>query len=294
MSCSAQQRVTTLLQHLQPTCVQQHTAAMNGTAAELGSTQRKFVKQEIKGRVGIIRLNRPSALNALNDELMADVGAAIVEYESSGQIGCIVLTGEGRAFAAGADIKEMADKSFYDMVTRDKISPWEIVSKCKIPIVAAVNGVALGGGCEIAMMCDIILASSAARFGQPEIRIGTIPGAGGTQRLTKALGKSKAMELVLTGNMVSAEEMERGGLVSKVCKPDELMQETMKIAQQIASLSLPLVKLAKQSVLASYDSTLSTGMQIERSLFQSTFALEDQKIGMKAFINKQAPQWKHQ
>ena len=248
----------------------------------------------VSGRVGIIWLNRPSALNALNDALMADVGAAVQEYEASGVIGCIVLTGEGKAFAAGADIKEMSGKSYYDMSTRDKIAPWEILSRCKIPIIAAVNGFAFGGGCEIAMMCDIILASESAKFGQPEIKIGTIPGAGGTQRLTKAIGKSKTMEMVLTGNTISAAELEKAGLVSRVLPPAELMPAALKLAEQIASLSLPIVKLAKASVLASFDSTLTTGMQIERSLFQSTFALEDQKVGMQAFVDKKAPQWKHQ
>ena len=193
-----------------------------------------------------------------------------------------------------ADIKEMAGKSFFDMLTKDKIAPWEIVSKCKIPIIAAVNGFAFGGGCEIAMMCDILLASETAKFGQPEIKIGTMPGAGGTQRLTKAIGKSKAMEMCLTGNTVTAAELERAGVVSRVLPPAELMPAAMKLAEQIASMSLPLVKLTKASVLASFDTTLTTGMGVERALFQSTFALKDQKEGMDAFVNKRAPKWNHQ
>lgn len=282
------------MQHLQPQQATGMQITAQATAAALGQTPRQFVKQEVRGRVGIIWLNRPAALNALNDALMADVGAAVTEYEQSGAIGAIVITGEGKAFAAGADIKEMSGKSFYDMVRVDKIAPWEILSKCKVPIIAAVNGFAFGGGCEIAMMCDIIYAADTAKFGQPEIKIGTIPGAGGTQRLTKAIGKSKAMELVLTGNTISAAELERAGLVSLVLPLADLMPAALKLAEQIASLSLPIVKLAKQSVLASFDSTLTTGMQIERTLFQSTFALEDQKVGMQAFVDKKQPQWKNQ
>jgi enoyl-CoA hydratase len=230
----------------------------------------------------------------LNDGLVEELGAAVSDFQSGGKIGCIILTGNGKAFAAGADIKEMSNKSFQDMTTRDKIAPWEIISQCKVPIIAAVNGVAFGGGCEIAMMCDIILASENAKFGQPEIKIGTIPGAGGTQRLTKAVGKSKAMEMVLTGNPVSAAELEKRGLVSRVVPADKLLPEALALAQQIAGLSLPIVKFAKQSVLSSFDSTLNTGMKIERQLFQSTFALDDQKEGMKAFIEKRKPEWKHQ
>lgn len=383
MSQQAHQRVARLVQHLQPNSVShaQVAAVATSATAALGQTPRQFIKQEVRGassenssgiqlqcrkmcrrrsaahgllcicrlccagRVGVIWLNRPSALNALNDVLMAEVGAAIVEYEQSGVIGCIVLTGEGKAFAAGvsalascardrvlasdqhrgllsvaasfstslslvnttatararvpavllqADIKEMAGKSFFDMLTKDKIAPWEIVSKCKIPIIAAVNGFAFGGGCEIAMMCDILLASETAKFGQPEIKIGTMPGAGGTQRLTKAIGKSKAMEMCLTGNTVTAAELERAGLVSRVLPAAELMPAAMKLAEQIASMSLPLVKLTKASVLASFDTTLTTGMGVERALFQSTFALKDQKEGMDAFVNKRAPQWNHQ
>jgi len=271
-----------------PACM--HANATNA----LASTPRKLIRQEVRGRVGVIYLSRPKAMNALNDELMAEVGSAIMEYEASGVIGCIVITGDGKAFAAGADIKEMAGKSYYEMSTKDKIAPWEVISRCKIPVIAAVNGVALGGGCEIAMMCDIIYASENAKFGQPEIKIGTIPGAGGTQRLTKAIGKSKAMEMVLTGNMMSAHDMEKAGLVSRVLPADQLLPSTFQLADQIASLSLPIVKTAKRAVLSSFDSSLSTGMGIERALFHATFALEDQTEGMAAFVGKRKPQWKHQ
>jgi len=224
---------------------------------------------------------------------MSEVGNAVNMFNADPSCGCIILTGTGRAFAAGADIREMENASYYNMAMHDKLAPWEAISKSAIPIIAAVNGVALGGGCEIAMMCDIIYASDRAIFGQPEIKIGTLPGAGGTQRLTKAIGKSKAMELVLTGNNMTAMEAERAGLVSKVFPHESLLENTLKLANQVASLSRPIVTLAKESVLSSFETTLHEGMHVERRLFHSTFALQDQKEGMAAFVQKRAPNFSH-
>jgi enoyl-CoA hydratase len=265
----------------------------NNTSAKLPSLQ--FVKFEVQDRVGICTLNRPNELNAINDALIRDLVSAI-EYcniESS-NIGCIVITGAGKAFAAGADIKEMKDKSYFEMSTHDKILPWEGIAKSKVPIIAAVNGFALGGGCEIAMMCDIIYASESAVFGQPEIKLGTIPGAGGTQRLTRAIGKAKAMEMVLTGRMIKATEAEKAGLVAAVYPADQLVANAIKTAKEISVLSKPVVKLAKESVNAAFETTLNEGNHLERRLFHSTFALKDQKIGMNAFANKSAPKFEHQ
>jgi len=253
----------------------------------------KYVKTEKQGRVGIVSLNRPEALNALSDALMSDVGTALTTFDQDPEIGCIVLTGEGRAFAAGADIKEMTDKTYYQMSTADKIEPWMVVARIKTPIVAAVNGVAFGGGCEICMMCDIIVASDKAKFGQPEIKIGTIPGSGGTQRLTYAVGKSKAMEMCLTGNPISAQEALQFGLVSAVVPADKLMEHSLKIAADIANLSKPIVQLAKEAVNTSFETTLQQGVRFERRLFHSTFALNDQKEGMSAFVQKRLPRWTH-
>jgi len=247
------------------------------------------------GRVGIITLNRPTALNALNDPLMTEVGTAVKTFDADDNIGCIILTGQGnKAFAAGADIKEMEQASFSTMVSVDKIGPWEILSSCRTPLIAAVNGLALGGGCEIAMMCDIILAADTAKFGQPEIKLATIPGAGGTQRLTRAIGKSRAMEMCLTGNMLSAVEAQQRGLVSRVIPADKLSDEALKLANQIASLSKPVVKLCKEAVNTAYESTLREGVHFERKIFHSTFALADRQEGMTAFVEKRAPKWKHQ
>jgi len=207
----------------------------------------------------------------------------------------VVLTASGsKAFAAGADIKEMLGRSLADQVLRDNIGPWEVLSKSKLPLIAAVNGLALGGGCEIAMMCDIIIASENAKFGQPEIKIGTIPGAGGTQRLTRTIGKSKAMEMVLTGNMISAQDAERWGLVSKVVPQEQLLSEALKLANQIASLSKPVVSLCKESVNSALETPLSEGIRIERKIFHSTFGLKDRTEGMKAFAEKREPKWTHE
>jgi enoyl-CoA hydratase len=232
---------------------------------------------------------------ALNDTIIREVGEVFQKFENPNSgIGCIILTGSGnKSFAAGADIKEMAPQGFIDQFNQDKLGPWERISKCRIPTIAAVNGFAFGGGCEIAMMCDIILASDRATFGQPEIKLGIIPGAGGTQRLTRAVGKSKAMELVLTGNTWTAEQAERANLVSRVIPHDKLMEEALKLANQIASLSLPAVKIAKASVNSAFETTLEQGAKTERTYFQQAFALKDKMIGTKAFIEKRKPQWEH-
>ncbi|MCM0019892.1 MAG: enoyl-CoA hydratase [Tagaea sp.] len=249
---------------------------------------------ETQGAVGIVRLNRPKALNALCAALIAELGKALDAFEADPAIGCVVLTGSERAFAAGADIKEMASKTYMDVYLTDFITQgWERVTTCRKPIVAAVSGFALGGGCEMAMMCDFILAADTAKFGQPEITIGTIPGAGGTQRLTRFVGKSKAMEMCLTGRMMDAAEAERAGLVSRVVPAAELMDEAIKTAAKIAGLSRPIVMMAKEAVNRAYESTLAEGVRFERRVFHATFATEDQKEGMAAFAEKRPPQWKN-
>ncbi len=241
---------------------------------------------ETKSRVGIIRLNRPKALNALNSELIGEVNSALDGFESDDDIGAIVITGNEKAFAAGADIKEMQAKSYMDAYYGDFIGPWEQVTHVRKPIIAAVAGYALGGGCELAMMCDFILAADTAKFGQPEINLGTFPGAGGTQRLPRAVGKSKAMEMILTGRMMDAEEAERVGLVSRIVPAAELVDEAIKVGAAIAKLSRPALMMAKEAVNRAYESPLGEGVRFERRLFYSTFALEDQKEGMAAFAEK--------
>lgn len=249
---------------------------------------------ETNGAVGIIRLNRPKALNALCAALIAELGHALDAFEADDAIGAIVLTGSEKAFAAGADIKEMASKTYMDVYLTDFITKgWERITVCRKPIVAAVSGFALGGGCEVAMMCDFILAADTAKFGQPEITIGTIPGAGGTQRLTRFVGKSKAMEMCLTGRMMDAAEAERAGLVSRVVPAAELVDEAIKVAAKIAGLSRPIVMMAKEAVNRAYETTLSEGIRFERRTFHATFATEDQKEGMAAFAEKRPPQWKN-
>ena len=244
--------------------------------------------------VGIITLNRPKALNALCEALIEDLGQALDDLESDDAIGCILLTGSEKAFAAGADIKEMKGKTYQEAYAEDFITEgWERLAKTRKPVIAAVAGYALGGGCEIAMMCDFILAADTAKFGQPEITIGTIPGSGGTQRLTRFVGKSKAMELCLTGRMMDAEEAERAGLVARVVPAAELLDEAKQTAQKIAGLSRPVVMMAKEAVNRAYETTLAEGIKFERRLFHSTFALDDQKEGMTAFAEKRAPDWKH-
>jgi enoyl-CoA hydratase len=248
---------------------------------------------ETKGRVGVIRLNRPKALNALNSALMAEVNAAVDAFDADNAIGCIVLTGSEKAFAAGADIKEMAEKSFIDAYMDDFAGRWDSIARARKPVIAAVVGYALGGGCEIAMMCDMIIAADDAKFGQPEIKLGVIPGIGGTQRLTRAVGKAKAMDLCLTGRMMDAQEAERAGLVARIFPAAELMGEVMKIAETIAAMSLPSVMAAKEAVNRSFETTLSEGIRFERRVFHPLFATEDQKEGMAAFVAKRPAAFKH-
>ena len=247
---------------------------------------------ESRGKVGLITLNRPKALNALNAALTRELGLAVDALEADEEIGCIVLTGSDKAFAAGADIKEMQSKTFMDAYKGDFIDTWMRVAHARKPVIAAVAGYALGGGCEFAMMCDMIIAAENAKFGQPEITIGTIPGAGGTQRLPRAVGKSKAMDMILTGRMMDAREAERVGLVSRVFPTHELLDETMKIAERIASMSQPLAMMAKEAVNRSFSTSLAEGLLFERRLFHATFATEDQKEGMEAFADKRQPDFK--
>jgi enoyl-CoA hydratase len=245
---------------------------------------------ERQGAVGIITLNRPQALNALNAELIGELGRAIDALEADPAIGVLVLTGNEKAFAAGADIKEMAEKTFIEAYAEDFITRgWERVAQCRKPVIAAVAGFALGGGCEIAMMCDIVIAAETARFGQPEIQLGTMPGAGGTQRLTRIVGKAKAMDLCLSGRMMDAAEAERSGLVSRVVPAAELMSEVLKLARRISEMSRPVAMMVKEAVNRAYETTLAEGVRFERRLFHSTFATEDQKEGMAAFIAKRKP-----
>jgi len=248
---------------------------------------------ETKGRIGIIRLNRPQALNALNKALIAELTQAIEAFDAEEKIGCMLITGGDKAFAAGADIKEMADKPFIDAYLGDFVSNWNAAARARKPIVAAVAGFALGGGCELAMQCDIVIAAETAKFGQPEIKLGVIPGIGGTQRLARAVGKAKAMDLILTGRMMDAAEAERSGLVARVVPSADLMGEAMKVAETIASMSLPSVLAGKEAVNRAFESGLAEGMAFERRIFHSLFATEDQKEGMKAFIEKRPAKWKN-
>jgi enoyl-CoA hydratase len=249
---------------------------------------------EKRERVGLITLNRPKALNALCAQLIAELEQALNELEGDANIGAIVVTGSERAFAAGADIKEMKDRTFIDVFTSDFITKgWERLAQCRKPTIAAVAGYALGGGCEIAMMCDMIIAAESAKFGQPEITIGTIPGAGGTQRLTRAVGKAKAMDLVLTGRMMDAQEAERSGLVARIVPADKLLEEALGIAAKIASFSLPSVMMAKEAVNRAFETGLAEGLKFERRVFHATFGTEDQKEGMAAFAEKRPPHFKH-
>jgi enoyl-CoA hydratase len=249
---------------------------------------------ETRGAVGLITLNRPQALNALCDALIRELGQALDGFERDAAIGAVVLTGSEKAFAAGADIKEMASKTFVDCYLEDFITNgWERITTCRKPIIAAVAGFALGGGCEVAMMCDTILAAESARFGQPEITLAIIPGAGGTQRLTRAVGKAKAMEMVLSGRMIDAVEAERCGLVSRVVANDKLLEEALKLADKIAAQSRPAVLAAKEAVNRAFESTLAEGVRFERRLFYALFSTEDQKEGMAAFVEKRKPQFKH-
>lgn len=240
-------------------------------------------------RVCLVRLNRPQALNALNAELIDELNQALDAFEADAELGCLVLTGSDKAFAAGADVKEMQAKTYMEAYLEDFISKWERLTRTRKPVIAAVAGFALGGGCELAMMCDFILAADNAKFGQPEIRIGTIPGAGGTQRLTRFVGKSKAMELCLTGRMMDAAEAERSGLVSRVLPLADLVPEALKAAATIAGFSRPAVMMAKEAVNRAYETTLAEGIRFERRVFHATFATQDQKEGMAAFVEKRSP-----
>ena len=249
---------------------------------------------ETRGSVGLITLNRPKAMNALCADLAREIAEAVDAYEADDAIGALVLTGSEKAFCAGADIKEMQSKSYMDVYKEDFITVnWERLSQCRKPVIAAVAGYALGGGCEFAMMCDFILAAENAKFGQPEILIGTIPGAGGTQRLPRFIGKAKAMEMALTGRMMDAEEAERAGLVSRIVPANELVDEAVATAEKIANLSQPIVMLAKESVNRAYETTLAEGIHFERRVFHSTFSTEDQKEGMSAFAEKRTAEFKH-
>jgi len=247
---------------------------------------------ETTGKVGVIRLNRPAALNALNAALMRELTAAVDGFEADPHIGCMVVAGSDKAFAAGADIKEMAQRSFIDVFMGDFAADWDRVARARKPVIAAVAGFALGGGCELAMQCDLIIAADNAKFGQPEIKLGVIPGIGGTQRLTRAVGKAKAMDLCLTGRMMDAAEAERAGLVARVVPLASLMDEALKAAEAIASLSLPAVMMAKEAVNRAFETTLAEGVRFERRAFQSLFATDDQKEGMAAFVAKRSPQFK--
>jgi enoyl-CoA hydratase len=249
---------------------------------------------ETRGRVGLITLNRPKALNALNDALMDELGAALKAFDADQDIGAIVLTGSEKAFAAGADIGMMANYTYMDVYKGDYITRnWETIRSIRKPIIGAVAGFALGGGCELAMMCDIVIAADSAKFGQPEIKLGVIPGAGGTQRLPRAVSKAKAMDLCLTARMMDANEAERAGLVSRVVAADRLLDEAIEAATVIAGFSLPAVMMAKEAVNRAYETTLSEGVHFERRLFHSLFATEDQKEGMAAFVEKRKPDFKH-
>jgi enoyl-CoA hydratase len=254
----------------------------------------EFVLAERKGRVGVVTLNRPKQMNALNAKLMQELAQALYAFDADAEVGAIVLTGSDKAFAAGADIAAMKDYSYMDAYMSDYITrDWEHVRRIRKPVIAAVAGYALGGGCEVAMMCDIVIAADNAKFGQPEVNLGIMPGSGGTQRLPRAVGKAKAMDLCLTGRTMDAQEAERAGLVSRVVPLDKLMEEAMKVAEKIASASLPVVMMIKESVNRAFETSLSEGVLFERRLFHSQFALEDQKEGMAAFVEKRKPAFKN-
>lgn len=249
---------------------------------------------EKRGKVGLITLNKPKQLNCLSDSIMADILSAARQFQADTEVGAIVITGSAKAFAAGADIKEMAPMTTIECYKKNMLAQWADLRTIRKPIIAAVNGFALGGGCELAMMCDIIIAGETAVFGQPEIKLGTIPGGGGTQRLIRAIGKSKAMELILTGNNLSAHDAEKAGLVSRVVAPDQTVDEAVKVGNTIASYSQPIVAMAKEAVNAAGELPLSEGLRLELRMFHSTFSSHDQKEGMKAFVEKRAPVWRNE
>ena len=252
------------------------------------------ISVERKGRVAIIRITRPKALNALNTQVLAEMLAAAQELDADRDVGCIVLTGDERAFAAGADIKEMSEKSFMDMYYSDFFADWDRFAKLRTPKIAAVAGYALGGGCELAMMCDFIIAADSAKFGQPEIKLGVIPGMGGSQRMARSIGKSKAMDLILTGRMMDAEEAERSGLVSRVVPADQMMDEAVKAAEAIAGFSKPSTMVAKEAVDRAFETSLAEGLNYERRTFFALFATKDKQEGMDAFVAKRKPDFEHE
>jgi enoyl-CoA hydratase len=249
---------------------------------------------EKRGKVGLIRLNRPQALNALNSALMRELSAAVDAFEADSDVACMVITGSDKAFAAGADIKEMAHKTFVEAFLGDFVADWHCVADARKPVIGAVAGFALGGGCELAMQCDVIIAADNAKFGQPEIKLGIIPGIGGTQRFTRAVGKSKAMDIILTGRMMDAAEADRSGLVARVVPLASLMEEALKVADTIASMSLPSLLAAKEAVNAAFETSLAEGVRFERRVFHSLFASADQKEGMAAFIAKRSPKFQNE
>ena len=256
--------------------------------------QFETIITEVHGKVGLIRLHRPAALNALNDQLMDELGAAMLAFDADEAIGCLVITGSEKAFAAGADIGAMASYSYMDVYKGDYITRnWEQILRIRKPIIAAVSGYALGGGCELAMMCDFIIAADNAKFGQPEVKLGTMPGAGGTQRLPRAISKSKAMDMCLTARMMDAAEAERAGLVSRIVPLDALLDEALAAATVIAGMSLPIVMMIKESVNRAYEVSLSEGVHYERRMFHSSFGTQDQKEGMQAFMEKRLPSFRN-
>jgi enoyl-CoA hydratase len=249
---------------------------------------------ESRGRVGLVTLNRPRQLNALNDALMDELGQALLAFDTDDAIGAMIITGNERAFAAGADVTAMADRTFLEVYNSQFITRnWETIRQIRKPVIAAVAGVALGGGCELAMMCDIVIAAENAKFGQPEIKLGIIPGAGGSQRLPRAVGKAKAMDLILTGRLMEAQEAERSGLVSRVVATEKLLDEALAAAAAICEYSMPSVMMAKEAVNRAYESALADGVQYERRLFYSLFSTEDQKEGMRAFVERRKPSFRH-
>lgn len=255
-------------------------------------TSFETILLEIRGKVGLITLNRPHVLNALSSAMLSDVHSAVGELEGDERIGAIVIAGSGRAFAAGADINEMQHRTYAEMQRTDFLSDWECVASARKPTIAAVGGFALGGGCELAMMCDILIASDAAKFGQPEINLGVIPGIGGSQRLTRAVGKAVAMDMVLTGRTIDAREAAQAGLVSRIVAQEDLLDEALRVAATIATQSRPVALAAKEAVNRSFETSLQEGLLFERRLFHSLFALDDQKEGMAAFLEKRKPRFK--
>ena len=253
----------------------------------------KMVLVTREGRVGVVTLNRPQALNALNSQLIDEIAHALAAFDADPEIGCMILTGSEKAFAAGADIKEMAPQSYPDTYLNDLITPWDRIGQKRKPLIAAVAGFALGGGCEVAMMCDFIIAADNAKFGQPEIKLGVMPGGAGTQRLTRYVGKAKAMDMCLTGRMMDVHEAERAGLVSRIVPLASLMDEAMKAAQAIAGMSMPIAMMTKESINRSSETTLAEGIRFERRVFQAMFATHDQKEGMAAFVEKRPADFKH-